>query len=107
MGVRFFAVGFAGPVDAGPIAAQCPASPSFSFVHADPVGDIIASGSNTRDILSVDVAGDSQTLCVSVSFAVPVDPAFTKDYFGVQIGFDTDEDARTGVSFGTAWFQPS
>lgn len=36
-----------------------------------------------------------------------VDPALTNDYFGVQIGFDTDENASTGASFGTAWFQPS
>jgi hypothetical protein len=106
IGLGAVAVGAAGTGDAGPVA-QCPATPSFSFSHADPSGDIIAFDTNTRDILSVDVAGDSQTVCVTVTFAIVVDPELTDDYFAAQIGFDTDQNATTGMRFATFWIQPS
>ena len=85
---------------------QCPASPDYSFSHADPAGDTNFGEPNDRDILSVAAAGDSETVCIKITFAVPVDPQTTIDYVGVSIGFDTDTNAGTGTPFGAFYFDP-
>jgi hypothetical protein len=85
---------------------QCPAEPDYSFLHADPAGDENFGEPNDRDILSVAAAGDTETLCVKVTFAVPVDPQITTDYLGVSIGFDIDTNAGTGIPFGAYYFDP-
>jgi hypothetical protein len=95
--------GGTGEADAPPV---CPTAAEYEFSQADPAGDLTLAGINNRDILLVAAAGDSQTLCVTVTFDVPVDPQLTSDYFGVSIAFDIDENAATGIPFGAFYFDP-
>lgn len=82
-------------------SATCPVSPSYSFTVPDPTGDAFFGfgiGPVLHDITSVDVEGDATTLCLTVSFDGPVDPADAGTGLELvgAIDFDTDEDATTG-----------
>jgi hypothetical protein len=89
----------------GPLP-ECPVEPEFAFSHEDPMDDRTRpwEQENTRDILSVAVEGDPETVCITVSFATPIHPSMAA--FEVRIGFDIDEDAGTGIPFGKYYFDP-
>jgi hypothetical protein len=82
--------------------ANCVQDPEYSFELADPSGDQPQPGSwnGGRDILSVVGAGNSETFCLTITFANVVDPEQTDQSNPVYVGFDTDEDAATGQRFG-------
>ena len=82
------------------VAPSCPLAPDFSFSVPDAVGDDFGFGSPSHDITAVSAEGDASTMCLTVDFAGPVDPADagTGQEAGGVIEFDTDQNAATGSS---------
>jgi hypothetical protein len=76
----------------------CPETPNFSYQVDDPTDDAFGSGSVLHDITAVSGEGDDTTLCLTVEFAGPVEPADAGSDHSLDgfVEFDTDEDATTG-----------
>lgn len=76
----------------------CPAMPDYMFTVPDPTGDTFGFGSSQHDIISISAKGDASTVCLTVEFAGPVDPADAGTGQEVTgfIEFDTDENIATG-----------
>ncbi len=89
----------------------CPDTPDFSFTVPDPSDDAFFGfgiGPVLHDITSVSGEGDANTLCLTVEFAGPVDPADaeTGQEVAGYIEFDIDEDPSTGFSGNADFFCP-
>ncbi len=82
---------------------DCPESPDYSWLVSDPPADgNPPHPADSRDILSVAGSGNNETFCLTVTFANAVDPTVAGEESFIEVGFDTDEDATTGVEFGFA-----
>ena len=89
--------------------APCPATPTFSFTVPDATGDaapFFGVGPLVHDITSISAEGDATTVCLTVEFAAPIDPADagTGNELVGFLEFDTDADLFTGFIPGQADF---
>jgi hypothetical protein len=92
-------------VSAGALPTECPVPPEYSVTHTDPTGDFRPHNLNP-DLLNISVDGNSTTVCLRVTLSIPADPTMTDQFMDVEIGFDIDETASTGMQFGTFYSDP-
>ncbi|MGH9196890.1 MAG: thrombospondin type 3 repeat-containing protein, partial [Acidimicrobiia bacterium] len=90
-----------------PPSASCPSVNSFEFTVPDLLGDTFGFGT-PHDITSISGAGDASTVCLTVAFAGPVDPADAgtgQELVGF-IDFDIDEASTTGYTSSVDFICP-